>query len=101
MHTVQPDVTNVQRVLLCIACRQHASDQDSSSSSVIQHPAQITCQGAKLVLPSPPVRQRSKQLQEHLAKLQDKVRLVAKTPCQGTGFVKHASRHLLPVVSGD
>jgi hypothetical protein len=27
------------------------------------------------VLPSPPVRQRSKQLQEHLAKLQDKVRL--------------------------
>lgn len=61
----------VQRV--CRELRQPASDQDSSSSSVVQQPAPVTCQGAKLVLPSPPARQRSKQLQEHLAKLQDKV----------------------------
>ncbi|KAF6254542.1 hypothetical protein COO60DRAFT_312342 [Scenedesmus sp. NREL 46B-D3] len=51
---------------------QHTSDQDSSSS-VARQPAQVTCQGASLVLPSPPTRQRSKQLEEHLSKLQDKV----------------------------
>jgi hypothetical protein len=72
-HRILAAVLFIQLLAHCVSCRQHTCDQDSSSS-IVQQPAPVICQGASLVLPSPPARQRSKQLQEHLAKLQDKVR---------------------------
>jgi hypothetical protein len=64
-----------------VSRQQHAPTTSSSSTDAATHDpqqqhrlsAQEVCAGSRIVLASPPVRQRSKQLQERLAELQEQL----------------------------
>lgn len=52
-------------------CRQQHQQQQHQQQPLPS--AAAICTGSRLVLPSPPTRQRSAQLQQHLAKLQEQL----------------------------